>query len=130
MPKTNDASGATYEGHEGVVEHAGGYASTRRPDGLSELDPSRNLDGTVVEGFESDEREIEDRDAGVAEVGPVLPVERVIPDEDDAKREETKDEDLPPKEENKEGFQSSRGNSSETPSRSNVKSEPKSSKNR
>lgn len=64
MPKTSE-SGATYYGHEGLVEDGQGK--------VSELDPSRNADGSVVEGFESDERELDDRDAGEAatEVQPV-----------------------------------------------------------
>lgn len=70
MPKTNDATGATYEGHEGIVEHAGGRGSTR-PGGLSEVDPNRELDGSVVEGYESEDREIEDRE-GAAPAEPRL----------------------------------------------------------
>lgn len=53
MPKKSMVS-ATYAGHEGIVEDA--------RDNLHQLDPSRNLDGSVVEGFESEDREIEDRD--------------------------------------------------------------------
>lgn len=59
MPKTNDASGATYAGYEGVVEHAGGAGSTR-PGGLSELNPLKNLDGDDNEGLE-----VEGDDVGV-----------------------------------------------------------------
>jgi hypothetical protein len=55
MPKTNHG-GATYYGHEGIVENARGE--------LSQLDPSRNVDGSVVDGFESDERQLEDRENG------------------------------------------------------------------
>ncbi len=63
MPKTN-AGGATYHGHSGIVADGEGK--------LSELDPSRNVDGSVVEGFESEDRELTDRDAEVTttEVGP------------------------------------------------------------
>lgn len=79
MPKTNDATGATYAGYEGVVEHAGGFGSTR-PGGLSQLDPNREVDGSVVEGFESEEREIEDREGAVgadfAEVHPIKDSDR------------------------------------------------------
>lgn len=75
MPKTNDATGATYAGFEGVVEHAGGFGSTR-PGGLSQLDPNREVDGSVVEGFESEEREIEDRQgAPAADFGEVHSVD-------------------------------------------------------
>jgi hypothetical protein len=52
MPKTNQA-GATYDGHEGLVTDGEGK--------VSELDPSRNPDGSVVDGYESDERELKDR---------------------------------------------------------------------
>lgn len=48
MPKTN-YSGATAFGLSGIVENAYGERS--------ELDPSKNLDGTTVDGFESDERD-------------------------------------------------------------------------
>lgn len=51
MPKTNDNSGATYAGYEGIVEHAGGAGSTR-PGGLSQVHPSLELDGSVVEGYD------------------------------------------------------------------------------
>ena len=54
MPKTNDATGATYAGYTGIVEHAGGAASTRQPAGLSELDPEKKLDGTLHEGEHPD----------------------------------------------------------------------------
>lgn len=70
MPKTNDATGATYLGHEGIVEHAGGRGSTR-PGGLSEVHPNRELDGAVVEGFESEEQELSDRE-GPAYAEPQL----------------------------------------------------------
>jgi hypothetical protein len=76
MPKTNDASGATYYGHEGIVEHAGGAGSTR-PGGLSEVDHARNLDGTVIAGYESEEREVEDRE-GAHPAEPIL-----LPSEDE-----------------------------------------------
>lgn len=52
MPKTNDATGATIYGNEGIVQAATGR--------LDQVDPSRNPDGSVIEGFESDEREIEE----------------------------------------------------------------------
>ncbi len=54
MPKTNH-EGSTYYGADGLVDHADGK--------VSQLDPSRNVDGGVVDGFESDERDdLEDRD--------------------------------------------------------------------
>ncbi len=54
MPKTNH-EGSTYFGAEGLVDHADGK--------VSQLDPSRNVDGTVVDGYESDDRDdLEDRD--------------------------------------------------------------------
>ena len=60
MPKKSMVS-ATYAGHEGIVEDA--------RDNLHQLDPSRNLDGSVVEGFESEDREIQDRDEGSPTTG-------------------------------------------------------------
>jgi hypothetical protein len=65
MPKTNDASGPTYYGMEGHVVDS--------HDRVHEVDPSRTVTGEVVEGFESDEREIEDRSTGAAnEVAPQI----------------------------------------------------------
>jgi hypothetical protein len=52
MPKKSMES-ATYYGHEGLVVDAN--------DKVHEVDPSRNLDGSVVDGYESDERTLEDR---------------------------------------------------------------------
>lgn len=49
MPKVSASGQATAYGLEGIVRNAEGN--------LSELDPSRNLDGTAVDGFESDERD-------------------------------------------------------------------------
>lgn len=62
MPKTNDATGATYAGYEGVVEHAGGAGSTR-PGGLSELNPTKDLDGEDIEGLEVESEEGDGTDA-------------------------------------------------------------------
>jgi hypothetical protein len=50
MPKVSASGAATAYGQEGIVRNAEG--------GLSELDPSRNLDGTPVDGFTSDERDL------------------------------------------------------------------------
>jgi hypothetical protein len=96
MPKTNDGGGATYAGYTGVVEHAGGIASTR-PGGLSELDPEKNLDGTLIEGDHPDhpdadksEEELH-REGAVADPTGVAPIEREEEPEhepDAAKREE------------------------------------------
>lgn len=58
MPKIASNGSATAYGQEGIVKDAAGQ--------LWELDPSRNLDGTAVDGFESDERDLsgaEERDA-------------------------------------------------------------------
>ena len=74
MPKTNDATGATYEGHEGIVEHAGGRGSTRLG-GLSEVDPNRELDGSVIEGYESEDRDLEEREGGAPAEPRLLPEE-------------------------------------------------------
>lgn len=59
MPKTNDQTGATYAGNEGVVEHGAPIEGGRI---LSELDPERNLDGTLIEGEHPDREEPEKRD--------------------------------------------------------------------
>jgi len=61
MPKTNDG-GATYAGTTGVVEHGAPL-----PDGrtLSELDPERNLDGTLIEGEHPDHADGEEREVVV-----------------------------------------------------------------
>jgi hypothetical protein len=61
-PKKSEGTGATYAGHEGHVEDA-----NQR---LWEVDPSRNVDGTVVDGFESDERDISNPDEPTQPAGP------------------------------------------------------------
>lgn len=130
MPKTNDATGATYDGYEGVVEHAGGRASTRYEEealrGLSQLDPSRRVNGEIVEGFESEEREIEPREGSVAadfaEVHPVQDKqdeERSDEDSDNTVQDDNRDE-SPSEDSPKGGEQSSDGNSSTTSSRSSA----------
>lgn len=79
MPKAN-AAGGTYYGYEGLVEDANNR--------VSELDPSRNADGTVVDGFESEERDLSDREAGDYNVGePPLTTDRDAQEEQDAQRE-------------------------------------------
>ena len=50
MPKINPDSNASADGMEGIVTHATGK--------LSELDPSKDVDGEVYPEFESDERDI------------------------------------------------------------------------
>lgn len=62
MPKKSEATGATFAGHEGIVEDA-----NQR---LWEVDPSRNVDGTVVNGFESDERDISNPEDPATPAGP------------------------------------------------------------
>src|SRR3954468_10389689 len=59
MPKTNDATGATYAGNEGVVQHGAPIEGGRI---FSELDPERNLDGTLIEGEHPDHEDGEERD--------------------------------------------------------------------
>jgi hypothetical protein len=136
MPKTNDATGATYQGYEGVVEHAGGRASTRYEEealrGLSQLDPSRRVNGEVVEGFESDERQIEPREGSVAaDFSEVKPIDDGQSDQEDGQandsdsnteqkdnRDESPSEDSPKESEG--GEQSSDGSSSTTSSRSSA----------
>src|SRR3954469_15254564 len=87
MPKTNDQTGATYVGNEGVVQHGAPIEGGRV---LSELDPERNLDGTLIEGDHPDHEDGEERDY-VATSDP-----RPLPDEsgedaDDAKRDDKQD---------------------------------------
>lgn len=90
MPKTNDYSGATYAGSQGVVEHGAPLADGRR---LSELDPERHLDGTLVEG---DHPDAEDRDAReTADLGPTDPEPQPVDtpaEESEPVRERTEDE--------------------------------------
>lgn len=89
MPKTNDATGATYAGHEGIVEHAGGAGSTR-PGGLSQVDPSRELDGSVVEGFDSEERQLKDlKGAAPADVQTARDIRE---EQEEERGEETEEE--------------------------------------
>lgn len=59
MPKTNDATGATYAGNEGIVQHGAPIEGGRI---FSELDPERNLDGTLIEGDHPDHADGEERD--------------------------------------------------------------------
>jgi len=59
MPKTNDATGATYAGNEGVVQHGAPIEGGRI---YSELDPERNLDGTLIDGDHPDHADGEERD--------------------------------------------------------------------
>jgi hypothetical protein len=58
MPKTNQG-GATAAGMQGVVEHGAPLADGRT---LSELDPERNLDGTLIEGEHPDHADGEKRE--------------------------------------------------------------------
>lgn len=102
MPKTNDGGGATYAGFTGVVEHADGR--------LSELDPERNLDGTLVEGEHPDHAEGEEREGAFADPTGVRPIET---------EEQTEEE-----------VASSPGSSSQTPSRINESSNAKSASKR
>lgn len=142
MPKTNDATGATYAGYEGVVEHAGGFGSTR-PGGLSQLDPSREVDGSVTEGFESEEREIEDRQGAPAadfgEVHSVDPEKRSAAEDqerqhsdagqDEQRREAEIESARTGEAEDKGGEQSSDGSSSSASSKTRASSASRSSKN-
>ncbi len=64
MPKTNDATGPTYFGMEGHVVDS--------HDRVHEVDPSRTVTGEVVEGYESDEREIEPREVISEDTNPTV----------------------------------------------------------
>ncbi len=79
MPKANHG-GATFYGYEGVV-----LDSHDRP---SELDPSRNVDGSVVEGFESDERDLTDRKDGEAPEDALASGPVPVTEQDEKKTEE------------------------------------------
>ncbi len=117
MPKTNDPGGATYFGYEGVVEHAGGRGSTR-PGGLSELDPNLNVDGTVVDGFES-----EDRDLKGEEREDVRPDPRgVAPAGSGQEQEQESDESLARRESDDAGAGTSEGGGSSSDGSSSVRS--------
>jgi hypothetical protein len=124
MPKTNDASGATYYGHEGIVEHAGGAGSTR-PGGLSEVDHARNLDGSVIDGYESEEREVEDVEGG----RPAEPIllerpeteEKPLGDREDHSDEGVSSTETEQRTETEKEVPSSRGSSSEASLSSNAK---------
>lgn len=90
MPKTNDG-GSTAAGSTGIVEHGAPL-----PDGrlLSELDPERNLDGTLIEGEHPDHEDGEEREAIAptdprpidepAEPTPVAQPERTAPQQEPA----------------------------------------------
>jgi hypothetical protein len=56
MPKANHG-GATAAGMEGIVEHGAPLADGRV---LSELDPERNLDGSLIEGEHPDREEVDE----------------------------------------------------------------------
>jgi hypothetical protein len=110
MPKIAANGSATAYGQEGVVQGADGQ--------LWELDPSRNLDGTTVDGYESDERDLsgaEERDL------PTRPDDepRAQPVDEPA----TEDEDAEPAE--NEEAKSSPGNSSQTSTAKPAKSASK-----
>jgi hypothetical protein len=134
MPKTNDASGPTYYGMEGHVVDS--------HDRVHEVDPSRTVTGEVAGGFESDEREIEDRSQGASnEVAPQIspsdglpsaptPIEG-MPPKDDAERRAREEAENPEGEvpgpdkrpaPEKEEVASSRGSSSPASRTSSAKS--------
>jgi hypothetical protein len=135
MPKTNDGSGPTYYGMEGHVVDS--------HDRVHEVDPSRTVTGEVVEGFESDEREMEDRDVVSGDPHPVVspsdglpaaptPVEDVPPVDDAIRRDQERREEedpakrsAPEKEKTTEEVASSRGSNSPVSRASNAKSSEK-----
>jgi len=80
MPKTNDNTGATYAGNQGVVEHGAPIEGGRI---FSELDPELNLDGTLIEGDHPDHPKGEERDyVAPSEVEP-QPVDSPADEADD-----------------------------------------------
>lgn len=86
MPKINSSTGATAEGMTGIVEHGAPLNDGRT---LSELDPERNLDGTLVPGEHPDADryldDVEHERSGVAVTDPEP--RRLESDEDRAERE-------------------------------------------
>ena len=87
MPKIAANGAATAYGQEGVVQSATGE--------LWELDPSRNLDGTAVDGYASDERDLSDAEERETPARPddeprPQPVDE--PKEDDSEAQEKSDE--------------------------------------
>ncbi len=105
MPKKSEGTGATFEGHEGIVQDAAQQ--------LWEVDPSRNLDGTVREGFESEDRDISSPANPEVPGGPDHDL--AVSETDDLGQEKSRAEkreasDAPPVEEKEE--KSSGGNSS------------------
>ena len=83
MPTISQA-GPTSAGYEGHVLDGAGK--------VHELDPSRNVDGTVVDGYESDERQLEDREIHTGPSPSDEPV-RTVPDDErtDAQDDERTD---------------------------------------
>lgn len=81
MPKTNDQTGATYAGNEGVVEHGAPIEGGRI---LSEIDPERNLDGSLIEGDHPDHQEPEVREfVSPTDPRPITPPRGQEADEDE-----------------------------------------------
>jgi len=110
MPKANHG-GATFYGYEGVV-----LDSHDRP---SELDPSRNVDGSVVDGYESDERDLTDR----KDEAPAVPVDAPVPAE--SEKPDEQDDESESADKGEKEVPSSPGHSSKASPASLDKSEPK-----
>lgn len=91
MPKTNDNSGATAAGMTGIVEHGAPINDGRV---LSELDPERNLDGTLIEGEHPDHADGEKREA-VTTTDP-RPIESNEDDEETPERAPGREEETSP----------------------------------
>lgn len=111
MPKIDAQGNATAYGMEGIVENAEG--------GLSELDPSRNVDGSTVDGFESDERPyLKDEEREVAGPDDQPGVQQETLERMEADRERAANAPLTPgagpAEDDKEAAPSSRGSNSAT----------------
>jgi hypothetical protein len=103
VPKTNDNTGATAAGMTGIVEHGAPLNDGRV---LSELDPERNLDGTLIEGEHPDHPNGEERE--VPATSDPRPIER--PDDepaaDDTDGDETPERAPEREEESSPGFSS------------------------
>lgn len=68
MPKTNDQSGATYAGTEGIVEHG---ATLNNGSKFSQVDPERDLAGNAIPGEHPDR---EDLPTAATDLTPINPV--------------------------------------------------------
>lgn len=79
MPKIDAEGRPSYAGQEGLVTNAVGE--------VHQVDPSRNVDGSRVDGYESEDRTVEDRDDTDAPVGGSTEISATETDEQREQRE-------------------------------------------